>query len=58
MARLLIYDRTMRRLWVFKRRCHHGMIGCVVVALGILLAWHDRSDIREWFALKRYETGA
>jgi hypothetical protein len=45
----------MRRLWVFKRRCHHGMTGCVLVALGIVLAYHDRSDYREWFALKRYE---
>jgi hypothetical protein len=55
MMSFLTYDRAMRRLWVFKRRCHHGMTGCVLVALGIVLAYHDRNDYREWFALKRYE---
>jgi hypothetical protein len=49
------YDRACHRLWLFKRRCHHGGVGCVVMVLGVLLAWHDRKDAREWFALKRLE---
>lgn len=48
----LIYDRALRRLWVFKRRCHHGMVGCVAVVVGMALVWHDRDDKAEWFAFK------
>jgi hypothetical protein len=57
MTRLYIYDRAMRRLWLFKRRCHHGMVGCFVLVIGMGLVWHDRADWHEWFALKRYEAG-
>lgn len=58
MKRLIEYDRALRRLWLFKRRCHHGMVGCMVVSLGLLLAWHDRADYREWLPLKRHSTNA
>lgn len=51
------YDRALRRLWLFKRRCHHGAVGCVAMTIGLLLAWHDRNDRREWFAIKRGKAG-
>lgn len=56
MKYLIEYDRAMRRLWLFKRRCHHGAVGVLAVTFGLVLAWHDRKDKREWFALKRIDT--
>lgn len=43
------WDRELRRVWLFKRRCHHGPVGCLVVALGLFLTIHDWHDRREWF---------
>lgn len=37
-----------RRVYIIKRRLHHGFTGCIFVALGTILALHDRRDWREW----------
>lgn len=58
MTRLFLYDPALRRVWLFKRRCHHGFVGCLAVVVGMGLAWHDRADRSEWFVLKRYEPRA
>lgn len=47
--RLVEYNRSQRRLWIAKQRCHHGALGCLAIALGALLAIHDRRDFRVWF---------
>lgn len=52
---MIEYDRALRQVWLFKRRCHHGAVGCLALALGLVLVWHDRRDSREWFALKRID---
>lgn len=44
----VLYDPVMRRLWVFGRRVHHGAVGAALVAVGAVLALHDRADWREW----------
>lgn len=36
------------RLYICRRRCHHGFTGCVLVLIGIALAIHDRADA-PWF---------
>lgn len=43
------YDRELQRVWVFNQRMHHGATGIALVAVGVLLALHDRRDIRVWF---------
>lgn len=52
---ILEWDRAINQVWVFKRRWHHGATGCLAVLFGVLLAWHDRRDFRDWFTLKRHE---
>lgn len=36
------------QLFVFNRRTHHGLIGCVLAVVGVGLAIHDRGDIADW----------
>lgn len=38
------------RVWVLGRRIHHGAVGAVLTAVGLLLAVHDRHDLGSWFA--------
>lgn len=33
-----------RKLYVFGFRIHHGLQGCALVALGLILTFHDRKD--------------
>lgn len=49
----IYYCRSRRRLWLFKRRTHHGMFGCLIALTGILLIAHDRADYRVWFRFER-----
>lgn len=65
MIRVVMFPQG-RRCWIFNRRVHHGTVGCIVaaygagkgssviLAAGLLLMAHDRSDYREWFARERY----
>lgn len=36
------------RVYVFGRRCHHGLVGTVLAVIGAALAWHDRHDFKTW----------
>jgi hypothetical protein len=49
MRTALIIDRKLRRCWLFGQRMHHGPVGVAFIALGTLLAIHDRRDYRDWF---------
>lgn len=33
-----------RRVYVGRRRIHHGAFGVALTLIGVLLAWHDRRD--------------
>ena len=50
---MLLFDRNLRRLYVCKRRVHHGAVGVVAVVLGLMLAAHDRADF-PW-SLSKFE---
>lgn len=50
-VRLVTYDRTQRRLWIAHQRIHHGALGVVLVATGLVLTIHDRRDVPFWFRL-------
>ncbi len=50
-----------RKLYVLGHRLHHGTTGCVLTAIGVALAVHDRADVRKWFPdfiKERYERAA
>lgn len=32
------------RLYLGGVRVHHGLTGCLVAAVGLVLVWHDRRD--------------
>lgn len=49
MNQLVRIDRATVRLWICGRRIHHGAVGVVATAIGVALAFHDRSDARQWF---------
>ena len=36
------------RVYVRGRRLHHGLIGAVAIAAGLVAAVHDRRDARVW----------
>ena len=38
------YDRTLKRLYLFGARIHHGGVGLVLSAIGLALVIHDRAD--------------
>lgn len=52
MLRVIQAEDGGRRLFIGGLRCHHGLTGCVVVALGIAMIWHDRHDWRVWLVLR------
>lgn len=37
------------RLYVARRRVHHGTWACLAIAWGAYTAWRDRKDWRQWF---------
>lgn len=41
------------RLWVLGQRTHHGLVGCLLIAAGLVLALHDRQDAQFWFKRER-----
>lgn len=32
------------KVYIFERRLHHGLTGCILIAVGTLLCLHDRRD--------------
>jgi hypothetical protein len=46
---LFRYDADAKRVWLLERRVHHGLVGVICAALGLLLMVHDRRDARVWF---------
>lgn len=38
----------MTQLLIAGHRVHHGLIGCVLAAFGVGLAYHDRRDFWAW----------
>jgi hypothetical protein len=36
--------RPLGRVYLFGYRLHHGLLGAVMTALGLVLCWHDRRD--------------
>jgi len=41
-------DLANMRVYVRGRRLHHGLIGAVAIAAGLVAAVHDRRDARVW----------
>lgn len=41
-------DFEKKRVYVRGRRLHHGLIGTVAIAAGLVAAVHDRRDARVW----------
>jgi len=41
-------DLTNMRVYVRGRRLHHGLIGAVAIAAGLVAAVHDRRDAKVW----------
>lgn len=46
-------DRSLR-VSVAGLRFHHGLTGCLIAVVGLLLAWHDRRDVARWLSLKSF----
>lgn len=42
------------RVWILGQRVHHGAVGVTMVTLGIVIAFHDRHDVHEWFQRARH----
>lgn len=40
----MTYDRLLRRLYLRRRRVHHGAVGAVLIFVGAVLVHHDRRD--------------
>lgn len=36
------------RMYVRGRRLHHGLVGAVAIAAGLVAAVHDRRDMKVW----------
>lgn len=45
---LIDVDLQNKRVYVRGRRLHHGLIGAIAVAAGLVAAMHDRRDARVW----------
>ena len=45
---LIDVDLANKRVYVRGRRLHHGLIGAIAVAAGLVAAVHDRRDARVW----------
>jgi hypothetical protein len=41
-------DFENRRVYVRGRRLHHGLVGAIAVAAGLVAAVHDRRDAKVW----------
>lgn len=52
-AGVVQYDARRRRVWVGSQRLHHGLVGTLFAAAGIVLMAHDWHDRRVWFARGR-----
>ena len=48
-AGVVHYDDQLRRVWVGSQRLHHGMVGTLVAAAGVVLMAHDWRDRKVWF---------
>lgn len=44
------YDRHRRRVYLWRCRVHHGLIGLLLVVTGVWLVAHDRADF-PWLPL-------
>jgi hypothetical protein len=40
----MTYDRSLKRVYVFGARIHHGAVGILLTAIGCALVFHDRAD--------------
>ena len=49
-AGVVLYDADRRRVWVGSQRLHHGLVGTLFAATGLVLMAHDWHDRRHWFA--------
>lgn len=38
-----------RRVYVVRRRVHHGFAGVLIMTIGAWLAWTDRRDWKQWW---------
>ena len=38
-------DTQLKRVWVFNKRLHHGLVGCGLLLTGLALIIHDFADI-------------
>jgi hypothetical protein len=47
---VVLYDANRRRVWVGSQRLHHGLVGTLFAAAGLVLMAHDWHDRRYWFA--------
>ena len=45
---LIDVDFENRRVYVRGRRLHHGLVGAIAVAAGLVAAVHDRRDAKVW----------
>ena len=45
---LIDVDLQNMRVYVRGRRLHHGLVGAIAVAAGLVAAVHDRRDARVW----------
>jgi hypothetical protein len=43
------YDSQLKRVWVGTQRLHHGMVGSLFAAAGLVLMAHDWHDRKAWF---------
>ena len=48
-AGVVRYDARRRRVWVGSQRLHHGFVGTLFAAAGLVLMAHDWNDRRAWF---------
>lgn len=43
------YDAARKRVWIREQRVHHGMVGTLLAAAGVILMAHDWQDRGVWF---------
>ena len=41
----VIAIRPRCKVYVFEHRLHHGLTGCILIAVGAVLVAHDRRDV-------------
>lgn len=47
-------NRKLRRVYFRGRRVHHGLVGAMMMAVGVVLVWHDRHDF-PWLPVREVE---